>query len=137
MSVTNVAIFEKKQFSLQFFYSLLQVYIVHRVSFIFHLNVFLVSVFTRGFGYCFADRGEEEWDCYVRRDFRFMNFTAFCYLIFFDFYFFLEYFFFTHDNYPHSHPRPLPTTHDPRPTTFSYTQKCAARAICFFANKIY
>ena len=24
---------------------------MHRVSFIFHLNVFLVSVFTRGFGY--------------------------------------------------------------------------------------
>ena len=33
-------------------HSLLQVYgIVHRVSFIFHLNVFLVSVCARGFGY--------------------------------------------------------------------------------------
>ena len=51
VSITNVDIFEKKQFSLQFFYSLLQVYIVHRVSFIFHLNVFLVSVCARGFGY--------------------------------------------------------------------------------------
>ena len=40
-----------RNISLQFLYSLLQVYIVHRVSFIFHLNVFLVSVCTRGFGY--------------------------------------------------------------------------------------
>ena len=51
VSVTNVDIFEKKQFSLQFFYSLLQVYIVHRVSFIFHLDVLLVAVCTRGFAY--------------------------------------------------------------------------------------
>ena len=50
VSVTNVDI-EEKQFSLQFFYSLLQVYIVHRVSYIFYLNVFLVSVCTRGFAY--------------------------------------------------------------------------------------
>ena len=40
VSVTNVDIFEKEQFSLQFFYSLLQVYIVYKVSFIFHLNAF-------------------------------------------------------------------------------------------------
>ena len=40
VSVTNADIFDKEQFSLQFFYSLLQVYIVHRVSFIFHLNAF-------------------------------------------------------------------------------------------------
>ena len=45
VSVTNVDIFEKKTFSPQFFYSLLQVYIVYRLSFIFHLS--------------FADRGEE------------------------------------------------------------------------------
>ena len=38
VSVTNVDIFEKEQFSLQFFYSQLQVYIVYRVSFIFHLR---------------------------------------------------------------------------------------------------
>ena len=40
-----------RNISLQFLYNLLQVYIVRRVSFIFHLNVFLVSVCTRGFGY--------------------------------------------------------------------------------------
>ena len=39
-----------RNMSLQFLYSLLQVYIVHRVSFIFHLNVFLVSVCARRFG---------------------------------------------------------------------------------------
>ena len=38
-------IFEKNQFSLQFFHSLLQVYIVYRVAFIFHLNAFLVLGF--------------------------------------------------------------------------------------------
>ena len=27
----------------------------------------------------------------------------------------------THDIYPHPHPRPTTSTHDPRPTTFSYT----------------
>ena len=32
VSVTNIDTFEKKQFSLQFFFSLLQVYIVYRVS---------------------------------------------------------------------------------------------------------
>ena len=50
-AVTNVDIFEKKQLSLRFFYSLVQVFIVHRVSFIFHPNTFLVSVCTRGFAY--------------------------------------------------------------------------------------
>ena len=61
----------------------------------------------------FADRGEGEQDWYVRGDFRFMNFTTFCYLIF-NFLLYLEDFFFTHDIYPHPHPRP---------TTFSYTRR--------------
>ena len=46
-----VDIFAKKQLSLQFFCSLLRIYIVHKVSFIFHLNVFLVSVCASGFAY--------------------------------------------------------------------------------------
>ena len=36
--------------------------------------------------------------------------------------FFLENLFFTHDIYPHPHPRPTTSTHYPRPTTCSYTQ---------------
>ena len=40
VSVTNVDIFAKKQFSLQFVFSLPQVYIVYRVCFIFRLNAF-------------------------------------------------------------------------------------------------
>ena len=115
ISVANVDIFEKKQFSLQFLYSLLQFYIVNRTSFIFHLNVFLVSVCTRGFGYCFADRGEGEWDWYVRGDFRFMNFfTTFCYLIFLIFISFWNFF-----CYPRQLPTPTTSTHDPRPTRAS------------------
>ena len=51
VSDTNVDIFEKKHFSLQFFFSLHQVYIVYRVSFIFRLNAFLVSFCTKGFTY--------------------------------------------------------------------------------------
>ena len=38
VSVTNVDIFAKKQFSLQFVFSLPLVYIVYRVCFIFRLN---------------------------------------------------------------------------------------------------
>ena len=44
------------------------------------------------------------------RRFRFLNFTIFFYLFYFHFIFSLL--FFTHDIYPHPHPRP--TTHDPR-----------------------
>ena len=62
---------------------------------------------------CFADREEGEEDWYVRGDIRFMNFTTFCYLIFY-LLFFLENFFFTHDIYPLPRPTPIPTTHDPR-----------------------
>ena len=51
VSDTNVDIFEKKHFSLQFFFSLHQVYIVYRVSFIFRLNAFLVSFCTKGLAY--------------------------------------------------------------------------------------
>ena len=44
VSVTNVGIFEKKQFSPQFFFSLLQVYAVYRVSAIFRLVLFSVRL---------------------------------------------------------------------------------------------
>ena len=84
VSVTNVDIFEKKQFSLQFLYSLLQVYIVHRVSFIFHLNVFLVSVFTWGFGYflCWPRGRGIGLVCTLRFSFHeFYNFLLFNFLI--------------------------------------------------------
>ena len=57
----------------------------------------------------------------VRGDFRFMNFTTFCYLFFLLLIFFWKTFFFTHDIYPHPHPRPTTSTHYPQPTTFSYT----------------
>ena len=51
-------------------------------------------------------------------------FYSFLYLFLFFNYFTLSLFFFTfftHDIYPHPHPRPTTSTHDPRPTTFSYT----------------
>ena len=99
-------IFEKNQFSLQFFHSLLQVYIVYRVAFIFHLKAFLVAVWLKDSLICFADRGEGKWDWYVRGDFYFTNFTTF--LIFF---FFENFFLPTTFNHTHTHD-PLPTSHD-------------------------
>ena len=65
---------------------------------------------------CFADRGKGEQDWHVRGDFRFMNFTTFCLLIFkfYNFLFFWENYFFTHDIYPHPHPRLTTSTHYPR-----------------------
>ena len=112
VSITNVDIFEKKQFSLQFFYSPLQVYIVHRISFIFYLNVFLVSVCTRGFTYllCWPRGRGIGLVCTGRFSLHeFYNFLLFIFLILI---FFWKTLFFTHDIYPHPHPRP---------TTFSYT----------------
>ena len=88
VSVTNVDVLEKKQFSLQLLYSLLQVYIVHRVSFIFHLNVFLVSICTRGFGYLLSwPRGRGiGLVCTPRLSFHeFYNFLLFNFLIFISF----------------------------------------------------
>ena len=97
-------------------YSLLQVYgIVHRVSFIFHLNVYLVSVYAllcwlreRGIGLV----------CTRRFSFHeFYNFLLFKFLILI---FFGRLFFYprqlpTPTPTTHTHnPRPLPTTHDPR-----------------------
>ena len=124
VSVTNVDIFEKKQFSLQFLYSLFQVYIVDRVSFIFHLNVFLVSVFTRGFGYLLCwPRGRGIGLVCTRR----FSFHEFYNFLLFIFLFFRKTFFFTHDIYPHPHPRPTTSTHYPRPTTFSYTRLADVR----------
>ena len=103
VSVTNVDIFEKKQFSLQFFYSLLQVYIVHRVSFIFHLDVLLVAVCTRGFAYLLCWPRGRGIGLVCTRRFSFHEFYKICYSIF-NFYFVWKTFF-THDIYPHPHPR--------------------------------
>ena len=111
-----------RNISLQFLYSLLQVYIVHRVSFIFHLNVSLMSLCTRGFGYllCWPRGRGKGLVCTRRFSFHeFYNFLLFNFLIFISF---CKTFFFTHDIYPHPHPRPTTSTHDPRPTTFSYTR---------------
>ena len=108
VSVTNVAFFEKKQFGLQFYYSLLQVYIVYRVPFI------LVSVCTKGFAYllCWPRGRRIRLPC--TRIFSFYELHNF--LLFNFFYFWEGELFFTHDIYPHPHPhphqRPLPTTHD-------------------------
>ena len=51
----------------------------------------------------------------------FYNFFQF--ISFFQLLYFITYilYFFTHDIYPHPHPRPTTSTHDPQPTTFSYT----------------
>ena len=94
VSVTNVDIFDKKQFSLQFFFSLLQVYTVCIVSYL------LCWPRGRGIGLLVCTRRFSFHEFY---NFLLFNFLIF---IFLDFFFF----FFTHDNYPH-----------PRPTTFSYT----------------
>ena len=118
VSVTNVDIFKKEQFSLQFFSSLLQVYIVYRASFIFHLNAFLVHVCTRGFAYLFCwPRGRGiGLVCTRRFSFHeFYNFLLFNFLILF----FWKTFFLP-TTFTHTHdPRPTPTTHDlyPLPTT--------------------
>ena len=108
----NVDIFEKQQFTLQFLYSLLQVYIVHRVSFIFHLNVLQCPFVQEDAVICFADRGEGEQEQGIGNRFsfhEFYNFLLFNFLIFFLKTFFLP----TTIAHTHTHdPRPLPTTHD-------------------------
>ena len=91
-------------------------YIVYRVSFNFHLNVFLVPFCIRrirGSLICSvltADRGKGEQDWYVRRDFSFHEFYNF--LLFLPTTFTHTH---THDLYPEliiSCLYPLPTTHD-------------------------
>ena len=112
-------------------YSLLQVYgIVHRVSFIFHLNVFLLSVCARGFGYLLCWPRGRRIGLVCTRRFSFCEFYNFLLSNFLIFIFFWKTFFLpttithththTHDPRPTTHD-PRPTTHDPRPTTFSYT----------------
>ena len=59
-------------------------------------------------------------------------FRTFFYLfLFFQLLYFIIFFytFFTHDIYPHPHPRPTTSTHYPRPTTFSYTPSAQPYAI--------
>ena len=103
ISVTNVDIFEKKQLSLQFLYSLVQVFIVHRVSFIFHRNAFLVFVCTRGFAYLLWWPRERGRRLVCTRRFSFHELCNFLLLLPTTF---------THT---HTHdPRLLPTTYDPR-----------------------
>ena len=93
-------IFEKNQFSLQFFHSLLQVYIVYRVAFIFHLNAFLVL----GFAYLLCWPSGRGIGLVCTRRFSFHEFLIF------NFFSLLENLFF----YPRH--LPTPTTHDPLPT---------------------
>ena len=152
----NVDIFEKQQFTLQFLYSLLQVYIVHRVSFIFHLNVFQCPFVQEDSVICFADRGEGEQEQGMGNRFSFHEFYNFLLFSFVIIIIFLKTVFFprqlptptTHTQDPHL--RPTPTTHDlyPRPTThdprylatlqINVQEKCAARAKFFFlANQTY
>ena len=116
VSVTNVDIFEKEQFSLQFFSSLLQVYIVYRVSFIFHLNAFLVPVCTRGFAHLFCWPRRRGIGLVCTRRFSFPEFYNFLLFIFVNYYyyFFFGRHFFTHDIYPHPHPRSTTSTDYPR-----------------------
>ena len=108
VSVTNVDIFEKEQFSLQFFSSLLQVYIVCRVFFIFHLNAFLVPVCTRRFAYLFCrPRGRGIGLVCTRR----FSFHEFNYFLLFNFliYIFLEDIFLPTTSTPTHDPRHLST----------------------------
>ena len=65
------------------------------------------------------------------RDFRFINILQlFSIYFFFELLYFITFFFqtffFTHEIYPHPHPRPTTSTHYPRPTTFSYTPEFVA-----------
>ena len=84
-------------------------YIVYRVSFIFHLNAFLVPFCIRGFSYLFsADRRPRGRGIGLVCTQRF-SFHEFYNFLLFKFYFFRR-LFFTHYIYPHPHPRP--TTHD-------------------------
>ena len=104
-AVVTRLIFEKNQFSLQFFHSLLQVYIVYRVAFIFHLNAFLVL----GFAYLLCWPSGRGIGLVCTRRFSFHE------LLIFNFFSFLENLFFTHDIYPHPRPTilyPQTTTHD-------------------------
>ena len=150
----NVDIFEKQQFTLQFLYSLLQVYIVHRVSFIFHLNVFQCPFVQEDSVICFADRGEGEQEQGMGNRFSFHEFYNFLLFSFVIIIIFLKTVFFpttiTHTQDPHLRPTPTthdlyprPTTHDPRPTIFSYTpNKCTRKVCCtckvfFLANQTY
>ena len=83
--------------------------VVYRVSFIFHLNAFLVPVCTRGLP------RENGIGLVCTRRFSFHEFYNFLLFNLCNFYFFGR-LFFTHDIYPHPHPRHTSTTHDPRPT---------------------
>ena len=51
-----------------------------------------------------------------------------CFSLFFIFFIFYFILFFTHDFYPHPHPRPTTSIHDPRPTTVSHNPVAAKRA---------
>ena len=106
-------IFEEKAVQSPVFLSLLQVYIVNRVSFIFRLSSFLESVCTKGLTFCFADRREGEQDQHVR-GVRFMNFTTFCCFICFYLFIFMGNVFNTTFTHTHTH------TRDPRSLAHSF-----------------
>ena len=101
------------------FFSLLQVDTVYKVSVIFRLNAFLVSGCTKGFAYLLCwQRGRGIGLLVCTQDFRCMNFTTFCHLVF-QIYIFWNFLFSTHDIYPNPHPQPRPmtSTHYPRHLT--------------------
>ena len=97
---------------------------LHRFSFIFCLNDFLVSGCTRGFAYLlFLPRGMGIGLVCTRR----FSFNEFYIFLLFNFLIFICFgrLFFTHDIYPHPHPRP--TTHDPHGPSI----KCFISSILF------
>ena len=106
VSVTNVDFFGREAVQSPVFYSLLQVNIVYRVSFI------LVSVFTKGFAYLLCWPRERGIGLACTRRFSFHEFYNFL-----PFNFFFGKLFLTHDIYPHPHPWPTTYTHYPLPTT--------------------
>ena len=86
-----------------------QVNIEYRVSFSFRLNAFQCPFVLNDSLICFAHLGEGEQDFwYVRGDFRFINFTTFCYL---NFEFFVFGNFFLPTTFTHTHD---PYAYDPR-----------------------
>ena len=97
---------------------------VYRVSFIFHLNAFLVPVCTRGLAHLFCwPRGRGIGPVCTRRFsfHEFYNFLRFNFLIFKTIF------------HPQHLPTPTLTTHDiyPLPTTFSYTSGSVVKCRLF------
>ena len=121
-------LWEKTVQSPSFSMACFRCYIVYRVSFIFHLNAFLVPFCIRGFAYLFsADRWPRGRGIGLVCTQRF-SFHEFYNFLLFNFYFSED--FFLPTTFTHTHTPPttstlsslfLASTRHPRPTTFSYT----------------